>query len=201
MNNSINTPWKLLNGLGRMIILPFVRLQFLFHQIHFGRNWKIFGFPIIQKHRLSTMKFGDGLSLRSTPTSNPLGANHPVILCTQNEGALIQIGNDFGMTGGSICAAQQVVIGDHVNIGANSSIVDTDFHPLEAEKRLQFPQDAESAAVRIEDNVFIGMNCLILKGVTIGYSSVIGAGSVVTKDIPPNSIAAGNPARVIKELR
>ena len=54
--------------------------------------------------------------------------------------------------------------------------------------------------LEVEDDVFIGMNCLILKGVTIGKGSVIGAGSVVVKNIPSGVIAAGNPARVIREM-
>lgn len=57
-----------------------------------------------------------------------------------------------------------------------------------------------SSPIIIEDDVFIGMNCLILKGVTIGARSIIAAGSVVTKSIPSDCIAAGNPAKVIKHL-
>lgn len=57
-----------------------------------------------------------------------------------------------------------------------------------------------SAPVTIEDDVFIGMNCVILKGVTIGARSIIAAGSVVTKSIPADCVAGGNPAKVIKRL-
>lgn len=104
------------------------------------------------------------------------------------------------MTGGSICAAERIAIGDRVTIGANCTIVDTDFHPLDPLARRWRPAEAHTAPVTIEDDVFIGMNCLILRGVTIGRNSVVGAGSVVTSDVPADVIAAGNPARVIRPL-
>lgn len=144
------------------------------------------------------MRFGPRLGLRSRVRSNPLGPNHPVILCTWQAGAVLTIGADFGMTGGSIVAAECITIGDRVTIGANTTIIDTDFHPLDPEQRRLHPQEARTAPVVIEDDVFIGMNCLILKGVTIGRGSVIGAGSVVTKSVPPGVIVAGNPERMIR---
>jgi len=101
------------------------------------------------------------------------------------------------MTGGTLCAAERIEIGDHVTIGANVTVVDSDFHPIDPVRRLTHPNDGQTSPVFIENNVFIGMNSLILKGVKIGEGSVIGAGSVVTKDVPPGVIAAGNPARVI----
>jgi acetyltransferase-like isoleucine patch superfamily enzyme len=183
-----------------LAILPYVRLLVGVNGISWGKNWRIFGIPIILKHRKSVMHFGSTLSLRSTQRSNPLGPNHPVILCTWQKGAVLDIGDNFGMTGGTICVAERVTIGNNVNLGANSSIIDTDFHPLDPVMRKQTPQAAETAAIQIDNDVFIGMNSLILKGVKIGQSSVIGAGSVVTKDIPAGVIAAGNPALVIREL-
>jgi acetyltransferase-like isoleucine patch superfamily enzyme len=112
----------------------------------------------------------------------------------------MEVGANFAMTGGTLCAAEQITIGDNVTIGANCIIVDTDFHPLEVENRRLNPQDAKTAPIVIEDDVFIGMNCLVLKGVHIGKGSVIGAGSVVTRDVPAGVIVAGNPARIIREL-
>jgi acetyltransferase-like isoleucine patch superfamily enzyme len=78
--------------------------------------------------------------------------------------------------------------------------MDTDFHPLEAQARRSDSEPAKTAPVTIEDDVFIGMNCLILKGVTLGRGSVIGAGSVVTKDVPPHTMVAGNPVRFIGDV-
>lgn len=178
---------------------PFNRLLFLVNGIAWGKDWRLHGFPIIQKHRQSTIQFGDRLRLRSTTRSNPLGANHPVLLCTWQAGSLIRTGDDFSMTGGSLCASEQIVIGNRVTVGANSIIVDADFHPLQPHLRLEQPQGGLTSAIVIEDDVFVGMHCLILKGVTIGQGSVIGAGSVVTGNIPAGVIAAGNPAHVIRD--
>lgn len=200
MTSALDTPWKVNNSLLRWLALPCVRLLFAVNRIPWGKDWKLFGAPVIQKHRQSVMKFGPGFSLRSSLRSNPLGADHPVILCTWQSGAVIEIGENFGMTGGVLCAANRISIGNNVNIGANSTLIDTDFHPLNSEQRRVDPQSAQTAPIIIEDDVFIGMNCLVLKGVTIGKGSVVGAGSVVTKSVPPGVIAAGNPARVIKDL-
>ena len=92
----------------------------------------------------------------------------------------------------------EVRIGDNVFIGPNVSIY-TACHPLEEEQRNKAIEWAEP--VRIGNSVWIGGSATILPGVTIGNNVVIGAGSVVTKDIPDNSVAVGNPARVIKKLR
>jgi len=143
------------------------------------------------------MIFGDGLALRSSVHSNPLGPNHPVILCTWQTGAVLEVGANFGMTGGTLCAAECIKIGNNVAVGANSTIIDTDFHPLDPAERRLHPAEAHTAPIIIEDDVFIGMNCLILKGVRLGQGCVVGAGSVVTRDVPPKAIAAGNPARVV----
>lgn len=198
--NSFSTPWKIGNWLGSWMVYPWARLLFAANGIRWGKRWHFYGLPIIQKHRQSVMQFGCGLNLRSSAVSNPLGPNHPVILCTWEPGAVLEVGDGFAMTGGSLCAAERITIGNNVAIGANSTIADTDFHPLNPVIRHQRPQESDTAPILIEDDVFIGMNCLILKGVTIGHGSVIGAGSVVAKDIPACVIAAGNPARVIRDV-
>jgi acetyltransferase-like isoleucine patch superfamily enzyme len=195
-----DTPWKLWNELARWWVYPCVRFMFTLNGIHWGRRWRLHGVPILQKHRNSLMRFGDGFCLRSSVRSNPLGPNHPVILCTWQPGAVLEIGINFAMTGGTLCAAEKIVIGDNVSVGANATIIDTDFHPLDPAERRADLTSGKCAPIVIQDNVFIGMNCLILKGVTLGQGCVIGAGSVVTGDIPAGVIAAGNPARVIRSL-
>jgi acetyltransferase-like isoleucine patch superfamily enzyme len=100
-------------------------------------------------------------------------------------------------------------IGEQVLIAHGVQIFDNDSHPLESSARAGdfaavLTHGARgviaAAPVRIERRAWIGFHAIILKGVTVGENSVIAAGSVVTQDIPANSVAAGNPARVIKSL-
>jgi acetyltransferase-like isoleucine patch superfamily enzyme len=193
-------PWKALNEVERLLLLPLAHLQAAIAGVQWGPGWKFYGLPILQKHRRSTWRIGARLNLRSTARSNPLGPHRPCILSTRTAAALLEIGDDLGMTGGSIVAAQHIRIGHRVLIGANTIITDTDFHPLDPLERQRDPQRGAAKPVVIEDDVFIGMQCLILKGVHLGAGCVIGAGSVVSRDVPAGMIAAGNPARVIRPV-
>ncbi|HVO69637.1 MAG TPA: acyltransferase [Aggregatilineaceae bacterium] len=193
-------PWLVRLEVRRLLSWPVTRVLFAAAGIAWGRGWRFYGVPILQKHRRSTIIIGDDLSLRSTPHSNALGPCHPVILSTRRPAARLVIGRGFGMTGGTLCAEESITIGDDVWVGANCTITDTDFHPLALEARLARPLDGATAPVVIEDGAFFGMQSLVLKGVRIGARSVIGAGSVVTHDIPPGVIAAGNPAQVVRSL-
>lgn len=197
---ALDQPWKVRTEVGLWLAFPVVRTLFALNKVPWGEGWRCYGVPVVQKHRRSRMQFGKGLHLRSSLRSNPLGPQHPVILATWAESAVLEVGDYFAMTGGALCAVNRITIGHHVAIGANTTVVDTDFHPLDWRERRLHPADGRTAPVTIEDDVFIGMNCLILKGVSIGRGSVIGAGAVVTRDIPPGMIAAGNPARVIRSV-
>ena len=147
------------------------------------------------------MRFGPGLELRSSLRSNPLGPHHPVFLTTWKAGAILEIGADFGMTGGVICAAEKIIVGDRVIVGANCTIVDTDFHPLGPVERQEDTRAGRTAPIFIEDDVFVGMHSLILKGVTLGQGCVIGAGSVVARSVSAGTVVAGNPARILGPVR
>jgi acetyltransferase-like isoleucine patch superfamily enzyme len=195
-----DVPWKARNEFCRWLAYPWVRFIFAMNGIQWGSGWRIHGVPIIQRHRRSQMRFGPGLGLRSSVRSNPLAPNHPVVLTTWREGAHLEIGANFAMTGGTICAAETIIIGNNVAVGANTTITDTDFHALDSRQRRRESTGGDTAATVIEDDVFVGTNCLILKGVRIGQGSVIGAGSVVAADVPPHVIVAGNPARVVRGL-
>ncbi|MBJ7289900.1 acyltransferase [Williamsia sp.] len=128
---------------------------------------------------------------------------HPVVIRTLLAGAAIRIGNDVGLSGTSICSASSIIIGDRVLVGADVIICDTDFHPIDSSSRRYspIPTPESGDAVVIESDVFLGARSVVLKGVTIGASSVVGAGSVVTKSVEPYSIVAGNPAKVIGRIR
>lgn len=198
---ALETPWKARNEIERLLLIPLAWLGLRLAGVEVAPGWKLYGLPIVQKHRRSILRIGHNLNLRSTVRSNPLGPSHACILSTRRPGAELRIGDDFGMTGGAIVCEERIIIGDRVTVGANTVIADTDFHPLDPARRYEAPLDGATRPVIVEDDVFIGMQCLVVKGVTIGRGSVIGAGSVVTRDIPPHSIAAGNPARVLKTLR
>jgi len=120
----------------------------------------------------------------------------------------IEIGDYSYLSSAWIIAENKIIIGDYVFIAGGVTIVDSDFHPLDPAARLtdtiaistigdksRRPK-FESAPVIIEDDVWIGFNATILKGVTVGRGSVIQPGAVVSKSIPPGSIVSGNPAEV-----
>lgn len=199
--SALETRWKIWNYFHSLLCHPVVRIAFFMNRIPWGRGWKFFGVPIIQKHWNSTICFGDGLQLRSNVRSNPFGVNHPVIICTFQEGAVLEVGNNFRMSGGSISVTERITIGNNVVVGANTTIMDSDFHPSHPEERIRDPNKGQSAPTKIGDDVFIGANSFILRGVTIGSGSVIGTGSVVTTDVKPGTIVFGNPARTVGSIK
>lgn len=106
------------------------------------------------------------------------------------------------MSGVTLYARNSIKIGNHCIIGGNVKILDNDFHPANPEIRRKTPVDNyDSAPIEIGENVFIGVNSLILKGVKIGDNAVVGAGSVVANDVPSNVLVAGNPAKLIKYFK
>lgn len=124
-------------------------------------------------------------------------------------GGKISLGNYSKIGHGtSICAVESIIIGDYTAIADNVHIMDNNNHPVNPDYRkfMRINGDEESRlwkhsdhkAIIIGENCWIGRNVSILKGVTIGDNSVIAANSVVTKSIPANCIAAGNPAKVVK---
>jgi acetyltransferase-like isoleucine patch superfamily enzyme len=172
------------------------------HGVLIGKSLEFHGHPIISNYPQSKIVIGDKVVLCSDATFTALGVSRPVILRTMTANAQIKIGADTGMSGTVICSAISVTIGSQCLIGADVQIFDTDFHKVDPVNRRHHSNYENIACeqVEISDNVFIGAGTKILKGVSIGRNSIIGAGSVVTKSIPANCIAAGNPAKVISEL-
>ncbi|MBL8315079.1 MAG: acyltransferase [Rubrivivax sp.] len=163
---------------------------------------RFYGMPIISLAHGSRIQLGPRVVLCSHPRFTALGVARPVVLRTLRPSARIVIGADVGISGGVICAAVSVEIGNQCLLGADVQIVDTDFHPLRAANR-RFENAAasiECAPVVIADNVFLGAGVRVLKGVSIGRNTVVGAGSIVASDLPSDVIAAGVPARVIGAL-
>ena len=113
-------------------------------------------------------------------------------------GGVLEIGErslvNFGC---SLVATELVRVGAQCHIGPYTMMLDNDFHRVEPERRLERPP---SAPIILEDNVWVGVRSIIMSGVTIGAGSCVGAGSVVTSDVPPRTLVAGVPARPIRQL-
>lgn len=183
--------WKIKVKLNRMFYGYIAFMQLFMKGITLGKKCRFYGLPYMLKYPGSSIEIGNRCCFVSKSLVNFRGINHRCILQTGRPDAKIIIGDNCGFSGVSIVADKLVKLGNHVTVGANSIIGDRDDHP-EILKSLP-------CAILISDNVWIGMNCTILKGVTIGENSIIGANSVVTRDIPSNVIAAGNPCKIIKE--
>lgn len=143
------------------------------------------------------IRFGTNVQLGVI--SSPYFYSHYTYLEARNEKSEISIGNNVAINNAfSAVAFSKITIKDNVLIGVNCSIIDNDGHHLAIDKRNSGVPKTEY--VYIGENVFIGSNVNILKGVSIGKNSIIGNGSIVIHSIPENVIAAGNPARVIRNL-
>ena len=153
------------------------------------------GRPLVRCCRGAELILHEGVKINTSVNSNPVIGRTRTSLCAMTPGARLEIGPHVGMSGVCICAANSVTIGEHTIIGADALITDTDFHkPLPAWK---WSNDARGASkpVRIGRGCFIGARAIILKGVTLGDGAVVAAGAVVTRDVPTEYLAIGNPAQ------
>lgn len=150
------------------------------------------GSLFINKAQSASITIGRGCRFMSKSWGNNIGLNHQCML-SADKGARLSIGNNCSFSGVSIWCFNTVSIGNHVRVGANCLIMDGDAHQDD-------PRAGKNKPIVIEDNVWLGGNVVVKKGVTIGRNSVIGMNSVVTKDIPANCIAMGNPCVVVKQF-
>jgi maltose O-acetyltransferase len=160
---------------------------YLRHVDEVGERVRLRGRPSIQNH--GRMVIGSRVQLVSTTSTLEL---------VTMRGGTLEVGERTLLNyGSSIAAADLVHIGARCLVGTHAVIMDNDFHCVEPERRLEWPK---SRPIVIGDNVWIGARVIVLGGVTIGDDSCIGAGSVVVEDVPPRTVAAGVPARVIRSL-
>lgn len=169
------------------------RITLLWWRIKIGRDCRFQGKTIFTKLPDTKINIGSKCTFLSNHRSNLIGVYTPCMISTLSKKAIINIGNGCGFSGTVIGAAISIKIGNNVRCGANTLITDTDWHTDDFRTGLDKP-------IIIEDDVWLGYGVKVLKGVHIGKGSLIGAMSVVTKDIPEGVIAAGNPCKVIKKI-
>ena len=175
-----------------------------------GKRAMIFNHIYLDIHPDSKVKIGDDFTFTSGECINPLCRNQRGCIVAERPNSIIEIGHHVGMSSPCLWAKERITIGNYVKIGGDCIFMDSDAHNLDwriRNSQVMFsPMESldihtcKCAPIVIEDHVLIGARSIILKGVTIGHGSVIGAGSVVVRDIPANCIAAGNPCVVIKML-
>ena len=162
-----------------------------------GKRVECLGRPIIYKHG-GRIVLGDDVRLWSRDREY-IVHNQAVRLFTSAPEAMIEVGARTRLNGVSITAVARVSIGEDCYLAAGTTIIDYNGHVHAAEQRADGMRD-EPRPVTLGNRVWTGLRTIVLKGVTIGDGTIVGAGSVVTRDLPANTLCAGNPARVIRQL-
>lgn len=176
-------------------------LKFYLNGVQFSYDFIGFGIPILDINMRGKFTIGRRFRFNSGKY-HAMGGRQQQCYFVVAEGAELSIGENVGVTSVAIICHDKISIGNNVKIGINTVIYDTDFHSLDARYRNSYPErldGVKSRPVVIKDGAFIGGHSTILKGVTIGRNSIVGAGSVVFQDIPDEQIWIGNPARFVKE--
>jgi acetyltransferase-like isoleucine patch superfamily enzyme len=169
--------------------------------VEVGKGLRISSAPLVFRHKNARIIIGNNVAISNRLMENPAGAIHRTVLAATKDKARLIIGDRVGISGAIIFATKEIIIGDYTQIGAGVKIYDTDFHPAEKISRRNNDQSKTAVApVYIGKDVWIGANALIMKGITIGEGSIIAAGSIVVKNVDPNTLVGGNPDKFLKKL-
>ena len=150
-----------------------------------GKFVLIKGRPALQIN--GDITIGDQVRIWSTVNRTRLSVGH---------GARIEVGANTRLNGPTISAQTEVIIGKNCRIAPHVIVMDGDFHDVNDRT-----SDGKSARIVIGDGAWLATRSMVLKGVTVGEGAIVAAGTVVTKDVPPYTVVAGVPAKVIKHLR
>jgi len=158
-------------------------ILFSLNGVHFS-TFRTSGIPFVMVARGGRMSIGKNFAMNNSVRGNPIGCYER---CTFfiDRGCTLTIGENVGISQTALITHADLVIEDNVKIGGGSCIYTSDFHSLDVELRSSKEdlKHRKCAPVVIEHDAFIGARCIVLKGVTIGACSIIGAGSVVTKSV------------------
>jgi serine acetyltransferase len=170
---------------GKLLYEPMVRARF--HKV--GQRLSVSALPYLTGH--ARVSIGDDCRFGHFTVFSGRFVDEPELVI----GNGVRMGTDV-----SFSVNKRITIGDHVGIAARASIFDSDGHPSDLERRLRGdPMTADDILpVTIEDHAWIGWGAQILKGVTVGKGAIVAAGSVVTNNVPPGTLAMGVPARIVR---
>lgn len=201
----VSTVWKGLRKLSEqtfgLLYTPIGKIKFFLNGVTCGQGFRCSGTPKVYVTRRGKVTIGSNFRVNSGSNHNIIGRQGRAIFWV--EGTL-SIGDNVGLSNSALICRKTITIENNVILGGNCVIYDTDFHPIDPDERLNKSSDLEQASsstVHLEKNVFVGAHSTILKGVTIGENSVIGACSLVAKNVPANEVWAGNPARRIGNVK
>lgn len=166
------------------------------------KSFKSLGLPYVHVSLNAKCAIGENFKMNNGVKYSDSGQNGKCRIEVRDS-AILTIGNNVGMSDVTITCHNNITIGNNVLLGVGCQIRDTDNHSLNPQDRLIGLdwKNKKTAPIIIKNNVFIGMNSIILKGITISENAIVGAGSVVTKDVPSNEIWGGNPAKFIKKVK
>lgn len=193
--NIINQIKKLRSLDVKLLLFLYKRV---FNKLSVGENVVFNGRPLLRIYGRCVL--GDNLVFNGKTEYNTVGIFKRCSIFV-GMGAELFVGDNSGFSGVSIHCEKKIIIGQYCNFGGNVSIWDTDFHSLDyMERRMLDVSKVKNRDIVVGDDVFVGANSIILKGVKIGDRAIIGAGSVITHDIPSDQIWAGNPAKFIRNI-
>lgn len=178
------------------------------NNVKYGKKLLLKGVPVIFNKKGANLTIGNNVVIKSSFLSNLVGLYSRTIIVTRAKDAVLEIGDNVGISGATIYARKGIYIGENTCIGGNAKILDNDFHPIDVEDRLRLLTDKNGGdsdlipakEIYIGKNCFIGCNAIILKGTILGDNCVVGAGAVVSGIFEANSVIVGNPAKVVKKL-
>ena len=204
----VRKAFRVVSTINMWVHIYWNRFCFRIKGVNFGHNLRICNKVYLRGY--GHISIGNDFVFSSGGCINPICRNIRGAFFSANHNSQILIGDRVGISSSCLWALDHIIIGNDVKIGGDCIIIDNDAHPHDFLKRKAdfekqngintMLETIPVAPIVIEDDVWIGARCIVLKGVHIGARSIIAAGSVVTQNVPADVIAGGNPCRVIRSL-